>query len=469
MSYRDLREWIQAVEKIGELKTIKGADWDLEIGGLMTLFGNQENGPALLFDEIKGYPAGYRVLTSSMDALKRTALTLGMGLEFTPMEFVEAWRKRVKEIRPRPPVEVKDGPVLENIHQGKDINIYEFPTPRWFELDGGRYIGTGSVTITRDPDDGWINLGTYRVMIHDESTLGFYISPGKHGRIHRDKYFARGEPCRVAISLGHNPLFYLAGSAEFPYGFCEYDFIGGVQGEPVEVIKGEFTGLPIPAHAEIAIEGESLPEERRIEGPFGEWTGYYGSDARPEPLIRIKTIMHRNDPILLGFSPRRALRSPTHKHFLLPAQLWNELEAAGLPDVKGVWFHECGIMAVAIKQRYPGHARQAGLLATSCRSGAYMGRYVIVVDDDIDPSDIRQLLWAVGTRSDPVKSLEVIRRCWSTALDPAIPKGEKGLNSRAVIDACKPFEWMAEFPAAVTLSKELEESLVKKWAKTLAP
>jgi UbiD family decarboxylase len=199
--------------------------------------------------------------------------------------------------------------VLENIRRGKDVDLLAFPTPRWFELDGGRYIGTGSVNITHDPEEGWTNLGTARVMIHDENTVGFYIAPGRHGRIHRDKAFLRGEPFKVAISVGHDPLIFLAGALEVPYGVCEYDFIGGIRGEPVEVIKGEFTRLPIPASAEIVLEGECVAGNERTEGPFGEWTGYYGSSARPEPIVKIHQVMYRNDHIILGYTRNGARRS----------------------------------------------------------------------------------------------------------------------------------------------------------------
>ena len=124
----------------------------------------------------------------------------------------------------------------------------------------------------------------------------------------------------MAISVGHDPLIFLAGALEVPYGVCEYDFIGGIQGEPVDVIRGEFTGLPIPATAEIVLEGECVPGPEKIEGPFGEWTGYYGSSSRPEPIVKIHNVMHRNDPILLGYT--RKWRAP-----LKAALVWDDLEA----------------------------------------------------------------------------------------------------------------------------------------------
>ena len=207
-----------------------------------------------------------------------------------------------------PPRIVRDGPVLENIQRGKDVNILKFPTPRWFELDGGRYIGTGSVNITHDPEEGWTNLGTARVMIHDENTVGFYIAPGRHGRIHRDKAFARGESFKVAISVGHDPLIFLAGALEVPYGVCEYDFIGGIQGEPVDVIEGEFTGLPIPATAEIVLEGECVARPgknrravRRMDGLLRQLVA-----ARADRQNSQRHAPQRSDPVGLHAQVARA-------------------------------------------------------------------------------------------------------------------------------------------------------------------
>jgi len=260
MEYRDLRGWIRAVDELGELKKIHGADWDVEIGAITELGHHRgEQSHALLFDNIKGYPEGYRVLSNTLNTVKRIALTLHMDTNYTRLEFVRDIKRHISEVKYVKPDVVKDGPVLENVFEGKDIDMWKFPTPRWHELDGGRYIGTGSVDITRDPDDGWVNLGTYRVMIHDQDTLGFYISPGKQGRIMREKYFSKGQPCKVAVSFGQDPLLYLAGGMEVPHGVSEYDWVGGLQGHPVQVIEGEYTGLPVPASAEIVVECEALP------------------------------------------------------------------------------------------------------------------------------------------------------------------------------------------------------------------
>ncbi len=460
-----LRSWLKEVGALGELREIEGADWDLEIGGIADLVTEMGNSPAVLFDGIKGYPKGYRVLINSLGSTRRLGLSLGIPPDLAPLEFVKEWRKKSRGLKLIPPRVVKEGPVLENVRRGKDVDLFSFPAPRWFELDGGRYIGTGSVNITRDPEEGWVNLGTARVMVHDAKTVGFYIAPGRHGRIHRDKSFARGEPFKVAISLGHDPLIFLAGALEIPYGVCEYDFVGGILGRPVEVIEGELTGLPIPATAEIVLEGECIKGEEKTEGPFGEWTGYYGSSARPEPVVKIQSVMYRDDPIILGYA--RKWRAP-----LKAALVWDDLEKAGVPDIQGVWYHEAAgaaylFLVVSVKQRYPGHARQAGIIATQCHAAAYLGRYTVVVDDDIDPSNLDEVLWAVCTRSDPERDIEILRRCWSGPLDPIIPKERKGLNSRAIIDATRPFEWLQEFPPVAKSSRELRERLLRRWGKLL--
>ena len=472
MEYRDLRDWIRKAEELGELKTLKKCDWNLEIGAITELVAHRDDGPAVLFDEIKDYPKGYRVLSNSLSSRKRLALTLDLPEGETKMDFVRTWRERYKKIKPIPPKFVKKSPLFENVYKDKDVDLLKFPTPKWHDLDGGRYIGTGSIDITRDPDEGWVNWGTYRVMIHDKDSVGFYISPGKHGRIQREKYIGSGKPCKIAMSFGHDPLVFLAGSIEVPYAVPEYEFIGGVRGEPMELIEGEYSGLPIPANAEIVVEGDVVFDQTKVEGPFGEWTGYYGSAERPEPFVRIKRLYHRNDPIILGSPPGRPpVELGWYRSYLRSALIWDEMEKAGVPDVKGVWLMVSGgsrlVIVVSIKQRYPGHAKQAAVVASQCHAGAYLGRYVIVVDDDIDPSNTDDVIWAMSSRSDPDTDIDIIRRCWSGPLDPIIQPGKKGFNSRAIIDACRPFEWMKDFPPVAESSKEVLDATAKKWGKVL--
>ncbi len=203
MIFNDMREFITEVERLGECKLIEGADWDLEIEAITAWQAEAGNSPLLLFDKIKGYKAGYRVVTNLFNTPKRVALAFGLPREVKGIELVKAWREKTrKALKLIPPVEVDYGPIKENIHTGDDIDLFEFPTPKWREQDGGRYIGTGDMVITRDPDEGWVNCGTYRVQIQDKSTASVMIVPGHHGDIMRQKYWAKGQSCPVAVTCG---------------------------------------------------------------------------------------------------------------------------------------------------------------------------------------------------------------------------------------------------------------------------
>ena len=476
IAYHDLREWLAAAEKLDEVEIVKGANWQEEIGMAAELVLHSDAAPCVVFEDIPDTLPGSRVLTNFFGGLRK-AMTLGFPTNLSKLHLAEAARVHYLADLPQiPPREVDDGPILENVITGDDVDVTRFPTPLWHEEDGGRYIGTGSYNITRDPDDGWINCGTYRVMIHNESQVGFYISPGKHGRIMRDKYEARGEPMPVAIVVGGDPLSFLMGCSEVPYGMSELDIIGGIRGEAVDVIKGKFTGLPIPANAEIVIEGFVEPGNRRAEGPFGEWTGYYASDIRDEPLLDIKAIYHRNNPIILGCPPQRPPDEICRYRAIMRSALLREnITQAGVPDVTAAWAHETGnarlLLGVSIKQRYPGHAAQAGHIAAMCHVGAYCGRYVIVVDDDIDVSDLEELMWAVVTRSDPATSIDIIKNAWSTPLDPRLEPSQREAgdytNSRAIIDACRPWHWRDEFPKVNIPSPDMAKRAREKFGYLL--
>jgi UbiD family decarboxylase len=461
LGYDDLRTWLAEAEKMGEVRVVKGASWQEEIGMAADLVMHSDSAPCLVFDEVPGYRKGFRVLVNFFGG-RRKSMTLGFPLHFSKLELSEAFLDHyLRELKTIPHQVVENGPILENVLMGDQVDLTIFPTPRWHEHDGGRYIGTGSFNVTRDPEEDWINLGTYRVMIHDKTSAGFYISPGKHGRIHRDKYQARNEPMPTVIVLGGDPMTFLMACSETPYGVCEYDIAGGLRGRPVKVVRGKVTGLPIPANAEIALEGFVDPHKRRKEGPFGEWTGYYGSDVREEPFLDVKAIYHRNDPILLGCPP---LRPPDelarYRAVTRSALLRQEMEKAGVPDVKAAWCHEVGtarmLVGVAITQRYAGHSKQAGHVACQCHVGAYAGKYVVVVDDDIDVSNLEELVWAMLTRSDPATSIDFIKGAWSTPLDPRLDPEDRArgnfTNSRAIIDACRPFHWRDKFPLVNQLS-----------------
>ncbi len=468
----DLRPFISRLDSLGELKKIEGADWNEEIGTI-TQLSDERNGPALLFDRIKGYPAGYRVISNMISQPRRLALALGFPHALPNIELTRLIKDKFKESRPIDPVFVEQGPVLENMYREGDIDLLKFPTPKWHQLDGGRYIGTGDLVIQQDRKGGWVNVGTYRVQLHDRDTLGLCISPGHHGRLIREGYWAEGKPCPVAVVFGCHPLVWIPSFLALPWATSEYGVAGELLGEPLRLIKGEYTGLPIPAHAEIAIEGDCPPPqvESRPEGPFGEWTGYYASGSKTEPVIKVKRIMHRNDPVIVGAPNLTPPGNAVASYLMRASNIWFELEKLGIPGIKGVWHMKAGgaklLCVISIEQKYGGHAKQVAMAAMSGAEGAYHGRWVIVVDDDIDPSNDNEVLWAVATRCDPATSLEVIRGCWSTPLDTTIPPEQRAkadfTNSRAIILATRPYYWKKDFPKEIRSTREYREQILKKW------
>ncbi len=214
--------------------------------------------------------------------------------------------------------------------------------------------------------------------------------------------------------------------------------------------------------------------ETKIEGPFGEWWGYYAGGARPHPIVKVKAILHRNDPIIFGAPP---LVGPVDyqdgRIFLKSAALWEELDKQ-VPGVKGVWFIKEArggiIPVISIKQQYSGHAKQVAL-AVAGSYKADISRFIIIVDDDIDPSNISEILWALGTRCDPATSIDVIDGCWSIASDPRIPPDKKDrgefVGSRAMIFACKPYSWFERFPTAIKSKPEVLDQVKAKWGKQI--
>ncbi len=472
MSSPDLRDWLRQVDELGQLKIIEGADWNLEIGALTEMFCLQsESRPCLLFDRIKDCQPGWRLVTNSLATLERSAMVLNMPLGVPYAQVEQEWRRRVKGLRPLPAHTLTEGPVLENVAHGDDINLTRFPAAIWHEGDGGRYLGTASMVVTRDPDSGQVNVGTYRMMIQDRDKVGLYIAPGQHGRLHRDKYHERGERMPVVAVFGAHPQLFVAASLPLPLGLNEYEWAGAVRGEPVEVISGPVTGLPIPADAEIAIEGYVEPGKVLSEGPFGEYTGYYASAVRDETYIQVEALYHRNQPIVLGSSP---MRPPGEYYYvqntIRQAVILDALEAAGVPDVKAVAHlpGSClGVLVVSIKQRYAGHAKQAAMVAGHTRQAGQFCRYVVVVDEDIDVHNEDEVLWAIWTRSDPARSADVVRDCWSQPLDPRLTPEQRETrdytHSRMIIDATRPFHWRDRFPKVVGTSPELKEKVRDRW------
>jgi UbiD family decarboxylase len=473
IDYSDLREWLAHAERLGEVKHISDVNWEEDIGLAAEAILRAENGPCVLFDNIKDSPQGYRLLLNMFAGTRRN-MTLGFPDHLSKWELSDGYREAfLKTPKIIPHEIVETGPIFDNIVMGDDVDVTQFPSPIWHEKDGGRYIGTGTYSITQDPDEKWYNAGAYRAQVFDKNTVGILMAAGHHGAIHCDKYFKKGEPMPVVMVVGGDPLAFFYGGLEAPYGTFEFDMIGGIRGKAERMVRGKITGLPIPAHAEIVLEGYVHPDNKRVEGPFGEWSGHYAGGAKPCTVLDIKAIYHRHNPILVGVPPMGAGpdEMARYRAVMRSATIKQNMTNAGVPEVQQVWCHEVGgarmFHGVSIKQRYPGHAVQAATIAAQCGGSAYASKYIIVTDEDIDVTNLEQLIWAMLTRTDPKESIQFLDGVWDSPADPRIPPEKRKTgdisHSVALINACRPYHWRHEFPPANTPSPELAKKARDKF------
>lgn len=476
--YKDLREWIKKVDQIGELSQVDGVSWDLEASAVISLTPN-----IVLFDHIPGYPPGYRIVASFMkDTLNRFFITANWSTTYrSGVGLTRAWLEHIRSFKPVPPKLVDAGPIAENIQTGDQVDIFKFPVPHRHVGETGRYIGTGDMVILKDPETGRINCGTYRLQAHNKNTTGIHSSEGKDGRIIMEKYKAMGKPCPVVALVGVDPGSFYASTEHLVHdvpGVSELEVIGWLKRQPEEVMPGRYTGLPIPVNAEIALEGEIPPDITMKEGRFAEWTGY--CMIRDFPVIQVKAVYHRNEPILsaiLGeeFHPSIGMRLD----FKTSAFIWDQMEKAGVRGIKGVASYNVRrLIVVAIKNLYAGHSQQAAHIASQCHSGAYGNTYVIVVDDNVDPTNIQEVLWQVVMRTDPKRAIQLTDYCWAShlamqdpsrvqAADYAVRMEKATYNSKAIIDACVPLEWDPNWHGEIRIDPQIRQKMLEKYGKQI--
>ena len=465
---KSMRDFIELAEKEGELKRITAeVDWNLELSHIAKL-NEEAQGPALLFENVKDYDTP--VITSTCTTAQKLALIMGMPKETPLPEILRGWVKMGDNPIPPKMVDKKDAPCKQNIIMGDDVDLYKFPVPHFFPLDGGRYIGTAHFIITKDPDSGWVNLGTYRSQLLDKNKIGTQFIKGKHADQMLKKYQKMGKPMPCASSIGCDPHLFILGAARVSSNISEYYVYGSIRGEACEVVMGETVDLPIPAHAEIVLEGECDAEKFIEEGPFGEYTGYYsGVGTDPRNYMDIKCVTHRDNPIMYSTTVGRAV-TDTHMVMALSygATLWQQLtEEMNIPGIKSVYCPPEGsgrfLAIISMETRYPGHADQVLTAAISTEMGHYGLKTVIVVDDDIDAWDIPRVMYALSFRFQPNRS-QVIKRGRSTPLDPSLPIDAREITGRLLLDATIPYEWKKK-PIPITLDSDMVAKVKGRWSE----
>lgn len=417
---KSLREFLDALDAIGDLKRIdKEVDWNLEAGAVIRRCYDLQ-APAPLFTNLTGYgDSGFKLfgapgaLSASGHPFARIALALGLAADATGQQIVEALAAARAEPG-IPPVEVprEQAPCKENVMLGEDIDLFAFPTPLVHGNDGGRYIQTYGMNIAKTPDGSWTNWSINRMMIHDRNTLACLIPAPQHFGVIRQKWIERGEPMPVALAIGVEPGLPWVGGMPLPEGADESHFLGALFGEGIEVVPAETVDLLVPATAEIVIEGHiALPDETVMEGPFNEFPGYNATEATPKAVFHVSAITYRDGAI----QPVVAAGPPVEEdHTIIgatsAAEILYLLREAGLP-VSSAWYNfEAAVHWLTLAIRQDWH-ESTGLgsheLIDRIAGVIFHGKpsvnapKILVVEDDVDITDLAQVVWAFATRSHP--------------------------------------------------------------------
>ncbi|MCL5044441.1 MAG: phenylphosphate carboxylase subunit beta [Deltaproteobacteria bacterium] len=464
---RDLRDFIAACRERGVLHEVKTeVDWNLELCHVSKV-NEEQKGPALLYSNVKGYRIP--VLTSAFTTPQRLAICLEQDPALSMSQLSKRWMELTTRqlIKPRL---FEQPPVMENVLTGSRVDLNMFPAPWFYPEDGGRFIGTAVYLVTKDPETGWTNLGTYRMQILGKDLAGCQIIKGKHGDMMLKQHEARGEVMPAAAVIGCDPVLFLASSTLVSAQTDEYDVCGALRQAPVPVFESDLTGLKLPATAEIILEGYIDPKDLHPEGPFGEYTGYYSGNADeewPKPALRVQRILHRNNPIFWATTVGKPINDIHMIQSLnRTATLWSDLQTMRVPGIQSVYIppEACGRywVIVSVRQMYPGHSNHVANAVIASTTGHYGVKGVIVVDHDVAADDWDRVMWALATRFDPKRSAQIIDRGRSTPLDPGLPIEAREITSRILLDACTPFEWKKK-PREIFMDRTVLQKVSERW------
>jgi 4-hydroxy-3-polyprenylbenzoate decarboxylase len=474
--FENLRSFLEALEKNEELHRIQAeVDPVLEMAEITDRITKQE-GPALFFEKPKG--STIPVISNLLGSHKRIQLALGVKsyeeiaeriqdllnppTPITLMEKVQLLPK-LMELGKFFPKVVKKAPCQEVVLKNPSLDF--LPILKCWPKDGGRYI-TWPLVITKDPENGKRNIGCYRMQVFDEKTTGMHWQIHKDGARHFRKYKALGKRMEVAVAIGVDPATLFSAVCPLPPDIDEALFSGFLRKAPLEMTKGISVDLEIPAESEIVLEGYVDPEETRLEGPFGDHTGFY-SIPEPYPVFHITTITHRKDPIylttLVGKPPQEdAWIGKAIERIFLP------MIRLVLPEIKDMnfpveaVFHNCVI--VSIKKAYPGHAKKVIHALWGLGQMIYT-RTIIVVDETIDVQNLKEVAWWVFNCFDPPRSF-VFSEGPLDALDHASNVEKYGV--RVGIDATKPFPEEGRtraWPDDIKMDEGVVQQVLRRWGE----
>lgn len=438
---RDLRQFLATVEELAPdllLRIPEPVDPRWELSSVQKRLEADGRLPVVLFERVEGHTL--RVVSNLFATKRHLALALGTSPENVVARFVEAQRQRV------PPRVVTSGPVKDVILTGGRADLRALPIVTHCEKDAGPYITSG-VAIIRDPASGLLNAGIYRNRYLSPTTLTVNMAPLSHAREITEQARARRQEIDAAIVIGHHPAMGMASQQRGHRSEFELETMGGLLGEPVEIVRGETVDVLVPAHAEVVIEGKIRPDAQELDGPFGDYWLYY-APPRPAPVLQVTAITRRRDAIfhdVFNVGPEHLVLFSLGMEGVALAQL-RQL----VPQVRAVHVPVSGagnLVYVQIRKDMEGVGVNAALAAL----GAYRFKCAIVVDEDVDIYDDRRVLWAVMTRTQADRSFFVVPGSYISRADPtgyaawhSAERDRRILSTRLGIDATKPLD--PDFP-----------------------
>lgn len=479
MAYNDLRDFIDELEKKGMLKRIKTlADSNLEISEIVDR-NSKNKGPALLFENVKN--SDIHVIANAFGSIAQMKLALERdNLEDIGSEIITLIKEelptaggisdklkilgKLKEISGYFPKTVKTGPCKEVIIHESDVDLNKFPILKCWPQDGGRFI-TLPLVFTKDPETKERNCGMYRMQVYDEKTTGMHWHVHKHGAEHARKAEKLNKKLEVAVAIGTDPAATYAATAPLPDNFDEMLFAGFLRKKGVEMVKCETCDIEVPANSEIVLEGYVNPGEMKLEGPFGDHTGYY-SLADMYPVFHVTCITHRKEPIyaatVVGKPPMEDsyIGKATERIFLpfIKMQL-PEIQDINLP-IEGVFHNLC---IVSINKKYPGHAKKV-MLSLWGMGQMMFTKIIIVLDADVNVQNIEEVLWAMTNRIDPKRDTLFIENAPMDVLEHATTF--PNIGSKMGIDATKKWKeegFMREWPDVIEMDEKIKNLVDGKW------
>jgi len=432
---KDMRTYINQLEETGELMRVDDKV-NVEADIANRLFVEKEK--ALLFDNVSNYP-GWKVLGQAPANMRHIAL----AFDTEPGEVIRDYSRRLDKGLVAAKM-VHTGPVKEEIAKGEEVNLMGLPIHKIGEKDPGRYIASG-LCIVKDPDTGIRNMAFHRLQVKNKNELGIYMVEGRHTWEILKKYEARNKPMPMAVIIGHHPMYYFAASFTGPVDLDELEVAGALLGEPVELVACETIDMEVPAHSEIVLECEVLPNIRKDEGPFGEFSDYYG-EKLPRPVAEVTAILRRKNAIYKALQSSGHTESIFYNALPMAAAIFRDLRnVAGYVDLKDVsclWGSTFNVV-IQMRPRFYGEAKQVLLAAVSSLYSHQ--KIAVAIDEDVDINNPQDVAWAVATRVNPSEDISIISGVRGHPLDQSLPevktpglKTWHRLGSRVIIDATKP-------------------------------